>query len=91
MDFFLQDGDSAITTASYRGHTEVVKALILQGADVNQQRPVRVCTETISTHRSCVDRKTAKHGKLAVVQYLDISEITGRKSCTGANHYSLYP
>ena len=38
---YMQDGESSLTLASYRGHTEVVKVLLEHHADVNAQDKVR--------------------------------------------------
>lgn len=39
--FFYQYGTSALMVASYTGHYDCVKELIMQGADINLQREVR--------------------------------------------------
>lgn len=38
--FFSQYGTTALMVASYSGHYECVKELIMQGADINYQRQV---------------------------------------------------
>ncbi len=42
IHFTLQNGDTALTLASFRGHVDVVQILLLHNADVNAPRPVRV-------------------------------------------------
>ena len=38
--YFMQDGDTALTLASWKGHTAVVKELLAAQADVNVQDKV---------------------------------------------------
>ena len=39
----LQDGDTALHRAAFKGHMQVVTALLAAGADINLQSKVRNC------------------------------------------------
>lgn len=43
--FIPQYGTTALMVASYSGHYECVKELIMQGADINYQRQVQLIIE----------------------------------------------
>ena len=59
----LQDGWSALMTASQHGHYEIVKVLIERGANINSQNKVSMTVDKITT---VVSRKRA-HGRYTLV------------------------
>lgn len=50
--FIPQYGTTALMVASYSGHYECVKELIMQGADINYQRQVQLVTGLVSDNTS---------------------------------------
>lgn len=50
--FIPQYGTTALIVASYSGHYECVKELIMQGADINYQRQVQLVTGLVSDNTS---------------------------------------
>ena len=47
MTFVLQDGNSPLYIATSNAHLEVVKALLVAGADANQGDKVCICSSKI--------------------------------------------
>lgn len=50
--FIPQYGTTALMVASYSGHYECVKELIMQGADINYQRQVQLITGLVTDNTS---------------------------------------
>lgn len=50
--FIPQYGTTALMVASYSGHYECVKELIMQGADINYQRQVQLVTGLVTNNTS---------------------------------------
>ena len=48
-DLYIQTGWTALFTASFKGHTAVVKLLLKNGADVSIRDKVSVCTLCVYT------------------------------------------
>lgn len=49
--FIPQYGTTALMVASYSGHYECVKELIMQGADINYQRQVQLASDNTRAHK----------------------------------------